>query len=205
MEKIERQEEFENSSLWLERKSFRIALISTFTALTVVLGYMLVFLPNIEMVAMMIFLSGFILGKKDGMIVGLMASFIFCFFNPIGTSPLPLLMLQLVFYSALGLLGGITCDFLSKRKFFKPEEDLYVFPVILLFGIIAVITTFTYDVLSTVVLALSVFGTLDAFLPNYILGIPFTVVHLIGNTLIFIFILPGLIQLIYKMLDITKD
>ncbi|MHA1350352.1 MAG: hypothetical protein ACTSPZ_05875, partial [Promethearchaeota archaeon] len=50
-----------NSSVWLERKSFRISLIATFTALAIVLGYAMAYIPNIEVFTLMIFLSGFIM------------------------------------------------------------------------------------------------------------------------------------------------
>ncbi|MHA1293538.1 MAG: hypothetical protein ACTSQJ_12845 [Promethearchaeota archaeon] len=197
-------EEFKvNETVWLQRKSFRITLTSTFTALAVVLGYMLIFLPNIELFCMMIFLSGFIMGKRDGAIIGLMSSFIFCFFNPIGASPLPLLAFQMIYYSTVGILGGLIFDIIHNKDFFNPEDDLYTFPILLLFGFIGAIITFTFDIISTVLLALTVFGTINAFLPNYIIGLPFTTIHLISNTLVFIFILPGLIQLMYKMLDIS--
>jgi uncharacterized membrane protein len=197
------QQEKSNGTVWLERKSFRIVLISTFAALTVVLGYLLVFLPNIELVTLMIFLSGFILGKKDGAIVGLMSSFIFVFFNPYGISPLPLFAYQLAHYSLVGIIGGITSNFLSKKEYFKPDEDLYKSRVIVFFAIIGGIITFVYDVLSTLIGAISIFGTLDTFWAIYIFGLPFTIVHLIGNILGFIFILPGLIQLIYRLLDLS--
>ncbi|TFG17259.1 MAG: hypothetical protein EU533_08440 [Promethearchaeota archaeon] len=201
------QQELEksNGTLWLERKTFRIALLSTFTALSVVLGYMLVFLPNIELFTLMIFLSGFILGKRDGAIIGIMSSFIFVFFNPYGVSPLPLFAYQLAHYSLVGLLGGLTHSYLKKKDYFKPEEDLYVFRVILLFAIIGALVTFVYDILSTLIGALSIFGTLETFWATYIFGLPFTTIHLIGNTLGFIFILPGLIQLIYRLLDLSES
>jgi uncharacterized membrane protein len=200
-----RELEKSNGIPWLERKSFRIALLSTFTALSVVLGYMLVFLPNIELFTLMIFLSGFILGKRDGAVIGLMSSFIFVFFNPYGVSPLPLFAYQLAHYSLVGILGGLTHSYLNKKKYFEPEEDLYVFRVILLFAIIGAIITFVYDILSTLIGALSIFGTLETFWATYIFGLPFTTIHLIGNTLGFIFILPGLIQLIYRLLDLSEN
>ena len=203
MEEI--QEEKSNGTPWLERKSFRIALLSTFTALAVVLGYMLVFLPNIEIFTLMIFLSGFILGKRDGAVVGLMSSFIFVFFNPYGISPLPLFAYQLAHYSLVGILGGLTHSYLRRKEYFKPEEDLYVFRVILLFAIIGAVITFVYDILSTLIGAISIFGTLETFWATYIFGLPFTIIHLIGNTLGFIFILPGLIQLIYRLLDLSEN
>ncbi|MHA1803592.1 MAG: hypothetical protein ACTSU4_03535 [Promethearchaeota archaeon] len=46
-------------------------------------------------------------------------------------------------------------------------------------------------------------GTLNAFFIYYISEILFMTLHLIGNTLGFIFILPGLIQVIYKILKQT--
>ena len=203
MEEI--QEEKSNGTPWLERKSFRIALLSTFTALSVVLGYMLIFLPNIELFTLMIFLSGFILGKRDGAAVGLMSSFIFVFFNPYGVSPLPLFAYQLAHYSLVGILGGLTHSYFRNKAYFKPEEDLYVFRVILLFAIIGAVITIVYDILSTLIGAISIFGTLETFWATYIFGLPFTTIHLIGNTLGFIFILPGLIQLIYRLLDLSEN
>ncbi|MFX0187117.1 MAG: hypothetical protein ACFE8A_05210 [Candidatus Hodarchaeota archaeon] len=192
-----------SQTVWLERKSFRSALIGIFTALAVVLGYALVFIPNIELFTLMIFLSGFIMGKRDGAIVGIMSSFIFVFFNPYGISPIPLFAYQLAHYASVGLLGGVMCDFLSKKEFFKPEEDLYVFSILLTFAIIGALITFTFDVISTLIGALVFYGSIESFWPTYIIGLPFTTIHLIGNMLGFIFILPGLIQLIYKMLDIS--
>ncbi|MFX1259852.1 MAG: hypothetical protein ACFFAN_18535 [Promethearchaeota archaeon] len=201
---LERREgEKFKETVWLERKSFRIALLSIFVALAVVVGYLLAFIPNVELFTVMIFLSGFIMGKKDGAIVGLMSSFIFVFFNPYGVSPLPLFAYQLIHYALVGVIGGFTCNFISKKEYFKPEEDLYVFPVILIFAIIGAVITIVYDIISTLIGALIFYGTFEAFLTAYIIGLPFTTVHLIGNTLGFIFILPVLIQLIYKMLDIS--
>jgi len=195
------EQEKASKSVLLQRKSFRTALIGTFVAMVVVIGYALVYLPNIELVCLTIFLSGFILGKRDGVIVGLMSSFIFCYFNPFGASPLPLLGFQLSFYALDGFVGAISSDYVKKKKFFKPNLDLYKFRVMFFFGAIGAILTFIFDILSTIVIALTDFGTLDVFLIYYIFGIPFTTVHLVGNTLGFVFILPGLIQLINKLLD----
>ena len=192
-----------SQTFWLERKSFRFSLLGMFAALAVVLGYMLVYLPNIELFTLMIFLSGFILGKRDGAVVGLISSFIFVFFNPFGVSPIPLFAYQLVHYAFVGIMGGVTQNYLKNKDYFKPEEDLYIFRVLLIFGIIGAVITFIYDIISTLIGAMLFYGTVEAFWAVYLFGIMFTTVHLIGNTLGFIFILPMLIQLIYKMLDIS--
>lgn len=193
-------QEISNHSTWLERKSFRIALISTFTALAIVLGYLLAYIPNIELFTLTIFLSGFILGKRDGMIVGLLSSLIFCFFNPFGASPLPLLAFQLTHYSITGLIGALTGNLLQKKISFESNDDLYKLTVMIIFGVIGALITSSFQIFSSLVDVLSYFGTVDEFLPYFLTGIIFTAIHIVGNTLGFIFILPGLIQLIKKML-----
>ena len=187
-----------NSSVWLERKSFRISLTATFTALAIVLGYSLASIPNIEVFTLMIFLSGFIMSKKEGAIIGLLSAFIFTFFNSVGTSIiiLPLFIYQLIHYSMTGVLGGLTRDFLRNKEYFKPTEDLYVFRIMLLFGFLGAIITIIFDILSTLF-----FYGLDSFVALYLSGIVFTIVHLVGNVLGFVFLLPGLIQVIMKLLD----
>jgi len=200
LEIIDTEQEISYNSISLERKSFRIVLISTFSALAIVLGYLLVYIPNIELFTLMIFLSGFILGKRDGMIVGLLSSFIFCYFNPFGASPLPLLAFQLIHYSITGLLGALTSDLIQKKKSFKSDEDLYKFSVMVLFGFIGALITTNFQIFSSIIHVLSFLGTLNEFLTYFLTGVIFSTIHIIGNTLGFIFILPGLIQLIKKML-----
>lgn len=200
VEVLDIEQERITHSIWLERNSFRIALISTFTALAIVLGYLLAYIPNIELFTLMIFLSGFILGKRDGMMIGLLSSFIFCYFNPFGSSPLPLLAFQLFHYSITGLLGALTNDLLQRKKSFKPSEDLYKFSIMALLGIIGALITANFQIFSSIIYVLSFLGSLNEFLPYFLTGSIFTAIHIIGNTLGFIFILPGLIQLIRKML-----
>ena len=190
-----------NNSVWLERKTFRISLIATFTALAIVLGYAMAYIPNIEVFTLMIFLSGFIMSKKEGAIIGLLSASIFTFFNPLGPSPPPLFIYQLIHYSTTGVLGGLTKDFLRNKEYFKPTEDLYLFRIMLLFGFLGAIITFIFDILSTLFGGFTVSITIDYFIATYLLGIVFTTVHLIGNVLVFVFLLPGLIQVIMKLID----
>lgn len=190
-----------NHSVWLRKQSVRFALIATFSALSVVLGYMLAYIPNIEIFTLMIFLSGFIMGKRDGMIIGLLSSAIFTFLNPLGPSPLPLFAYQLAHYSLTGLSGALTRSYLNSKDFFKPKEDLYLLKIIIIFGITGGLLTFTYDILSTFFGGLIVSPKIEYFIITYFSGIIFTSIHLIGNILGFIFILPGLIQLVLRLLD----
>lgn len=195
------EKERENISSWLEKPSFKIAILSTFAALAVVFGYMLAFIPNIEIFTLTIFLSGFILGKKEGLSVGLLSSLIFTFFNPLGTSPIPLLLYQITHYSLTGFLGGFLRQYFNKRDYFQPKEDLYILPILVILGVTGALITFLYDILSTFFGAILFSQSYEYFLTSYLTGIIFTIIHLIGNVLGFIFILPGLIQLVIKLLD----
>ncbi len=199
VEIVDLERETENHSVWLEKKSFRIALVSTFTALGIVLGYLLAYIPNVELFTLTIFLSGFILGKRDGMIVGFLSSLIFCFFNPIGASPLPLLAFQLTHYTLTGLIGAITKDLINNRKFMRDSNDFYTISMMIILGFLGALITVSFQVFSSLVDVLLYFGTIDEYGPYFLTGIPFTIIHIIGNTLGFIFILPGLIQLVQKM------
>jgi len=195
-----------NNSEWLERRAtllspLSISFIAILTALSVVLGYLLAFIPNIEVFTLMIFLSGFMMSKKEGAIIGLSSASIFTFFNPLGPSPPPLFIYQLIHYSTTGVLGGFTKDFLRNKEYFKPTEDLYIFRIMVLFGFLGGIITFVFDILSTLFGGFMVSITIDYFIASYLLGIVFTTVHLIGNVLVFVFLLPGLLQVIIKLID----
>ncbi|GAG71115.1 unnamed protein product [marine sediment metagenome] len=159
------------------------------------------YIPNIEVFTLMIFLSGFIMSKKEGAIIGLLSASIFTFFNPLGPSPPPLFIYQLIHYSLTGISGGLAKNFMLNRKFFKPKEDLYVYQVMVIFGVIGGILTFLFDILSTLFGGFTVSTSIDYFIASYLFGIVFTTVHLIGNILVFIFLLPGLIQIIMKLVD----
>ncbi|TFF95553.1 MAG: ECF transporter S component [Promethearchaeota archaeon] len=187
-------------SVWLEKYSFRIALLSMFTAFSVVLAYILASIPNIEFFTLSIFLGGYIMGKKEGVVIGSLSALIFVFFNPWGVAPLPLISYQILHYALTGLAGALTHDFLKEKSYYHPKNDLYTLPLMGLFGFIGLLITISFDLITSLIGVVIAYGTLDAFVLYFLSGIVFTTVHEIGNTLGFIFILPGLIQLVYKML-----
>ncbi|MHA1194697.1 MAG: hypothetical protein ACTSRH_03475 [Promethearchaeota archaeon] len=202
MMELKHVHEMESNRLNLFRQSsFKLALISIFSALSVVVGYVLVYIPNIEMFTLFIFLSGFTLGRKDGSIVGILSSFIFVFFNPLGASPLPLLSYQIFHYSMVGFSGGIVRNYLDKRKSLENDEDYYSIKNMIIFGTCGAIITFIYDIFSTYIGGIIVSIKIEYFIASYLSGMIFTTVHLIGNTLGFVFIFPGLAQLTISLLE----
>ncbi len=193
--------EKETSTRWLDKRSFRIALTSIFSALSIVLGFMLIYIPNIELITVMIFLSGFIIGKKEGIVVGAFSSFIFCFLNPMGSSQLPLLTVQIVYYSFVGLIGAFTHDLFENKSFYNPKDDLYVYQVMGILAVIGGVLTATYSIFSELAGFITISAPGVPFSAYFLMGVPWTIIHVIGNILGFVFIVPGLIQIINTLLD----
>jgi len=63
----------------LDRDSFNVAIISVFSALTVLVGYLLYAIPNFELFSLMLFFCGFSFGKKNGLFISVISVTIFCF------------------------------------------------------------------------------------------------------------------------------
>ena len=58
---------------------------SIFTALAIGLGFSLLMVPNVELITVIVFLSGLTLGVRWGILVGGTAEFIFSVLNPFGS------------------------------------------------------------------------------------------------------------------------
>ena len=81
--------------------------MAAFVAITVVLGYVFAFIPNVELVTASIFLSGYLLGSKKGVLIGIVAEFLFSLLNPYGAANPPLLLAQLIAMAIVGYSGGL--------------------------------------------------------------------------------------------------
>jgi len=84
-----------------------------FSALAIGLGYAFLFVPNIEFMTVIIFISGLSLGVKTGMLVGGTSMFIFSAMNPIGSGLVfpPLLIGQVFSMILIGMIGGLLYRF----------------------------------------------------------------------------------------------
>ena len=85
-----------------------------FAALAVALGYTLMLIPNVELITVVVFLSGLTLGIKWGMFVGGLSEFIFSAMNPLGSGLIfpPLIAAQISSMIFIGFAGGILRPFL---------------------------------------------------------------------------------------------
>ena len=147
-----------------------ISRIAIFTALAISLGYILSFIPNLELTTSTIFLSGAFLGSSAGLLVGAISFLIFGFANPLGPSPLPLLLTQ--------ILGGMFAGFMGGVYTRKKWDKVYI---LVLFGILV---TIVYDILTTSV-GFLFFPTKKTFLAYLVVGLPFILWHIWTQGLIY--------------------
>lgn len=144
----------------------KIAKIPIFVALGIGLGYVFAPVPNVELVIPTIFLSGVLLGRREGGVVGFFVFLIFGFFNPYGPSPPPLLLAQILGGIVVGVFGGIV-----------PKNKLSFF-------ISGFFLTLLYDILTNLS-GYILFPGGKTFLAYIIAGMSFSLIHIVSNTLIF--------------------
>ena len=91
-----------------------------FCALAIGMGFSLMLVPNIELITVIVFISGLMLGWKWGALVGGTAIFIYSGLNPMGSglSFPPLFFMQILGMAITGFTGGLF------RSFFLEKETI---------------------------------------------------------------------------------
>jgi len=98
----------------MRRSAHSVALTGLYTALCVVIGFLMAPVPNVELITLFIFAGGYLFGKKYGLIIGGTAEFLFSAFNPWGSGLAfpPLLAAQVFSMMIVGLSGGLLSSIL---------------------------------------------------------------------------------------------
>lgn len=165
----------------------RLALAALWIGLIITAGVFFAFIPNIEFVTLLCFMTGVIFGPWRGMVIAGTAEALFSAMNPIGSGlAFPILFLfQLLAMAITALVGG----FFHRRP--TPEQGARVH---LCFGILGGVLTLFYDFLTALSLPLTA-GIEDGTLWGTALaGIPFFLVHIAANALLFALFMPGMIR-----------
>jgi len=154
----------------------KISVIIILTALSIATNYALIGIPQIKLMDFIVFIGGFCFGPLTGVAIGVSSWLIYGVLNPYGF--VPQIWLATMLSEALyGLIGGFLGRKLNPMKFNGSRYRL-----IILFGSVGFIATLLYDLVTNVVYA-SVFDV-PLFLAIAI-GAPFTILHQLGNALIF--------------------
>ena len=85
-------------------------------ALCVAIGYLMVFIPNVELLSAAVFVCGVLRGSRRGALVGVLTMVLFGTINPMGVSPLPMFVAQLLGMAVVGAAGGLLAAEASARR-----------------------------------------------------------------------------------------
>jgi len=158
--------------------------MSLFVALGVGLGFVLMTIPNVELISTTIFISGYILGIREGIIVGILTEGLYSLLNPMGMAAPPLFIALVFAMGCTGLLGGLY------RKIQFKNKPLFH----LGFGLAGLAATVNFSLWTTFSYVLIIGLTFNNLLTALKSGIVFSALHIVSNTIIFSTIVPLLIE-----------
>ncbi len=164
-----------------------------FAALAAALGFALFEIPNVELVTLVVFLAGALLGVRRGMLVGIIGEGLFSGLHPLGSGLAipPLFAAQVAVYGLVGVTGGLFRGHLSR----VPAP---------LLGLVGLLLSLLYD-LGTSAVTIFVFGAGEkGILAYFLLGIHFYLVHMGSNFLIFAVLVRRLVAALADYLPENK-
>lgn|GEM_PF-1504989 len=172
------------------------ALTGLCAAVSAALGFAFIALPNLELLTVSIFLSGYLLGPWRGALVGMIAEFIYTSLNPMGMSFLPMMAAQIICMAVAGTTGGFYRALSTARPLWLRMTA---------FGAAGFLLTLNYQILvNASFYFFSLWEIEEAFIPYLLAGLAFSILHIVGNTLIFAIAAapaaPGLKILLGRML-----
>jgi uncharacterized membrane protein len=172
--------------------------MACFIAIILAVGFLkhfLIAIPNVELVTMTIFLAGYILGSLKGTIIGVVAEFLYSILSPYGIASLPLLLAQMLAMGIVGYWGGLLFRFHKKFK----NEIVKIFSL----GLAGFFLTVLFDILTTlsfsIFMAESIPKIFASFVASFTIGLPFSITHILLNTIIFMTLLPLICRALIKI------
>ncbi len=159
----------------------RVALGGVLAALAAAAGFALVGVPNVELVTLVVFVSGYTYGRSLGAAVGVVGEGIFSVANPLGAAPPQVLLGQVAGMALAGVFGGVASRLPHPRS-----RALRA----VAFGCWGLAATLAYHV-TTDLASVAVIRVTPAYL---LAGIPFYVVHVTSNTALFALCVPAVVD-----------
>jgi len=176
------------------KKNRKIAETGIFLALFLGLAYAFAYIPNLEYITAIAFLSGLLLGWKRGLFVALIGEAIFSIANPFGSSlAFPMLLIaQLVSFAIIALTGASYRGFIPRMIENKPSLAAF------LFGLAGLLLTLSYNVITTIFYAIPSGFTFEQTLASIVSGIPFYLINMIANTISFSVLITLILRYVSK-------
>ena len=163
---------------------------ATFCAVAIGMGFSLMLMPNIELITVVVFLSGLYLGIRWGGVVGMTSMAIYSGMNPMGSglSFPPLFAMQIIGMSLTGIIGGLVRPF-----FFVKQFNVFLISSLAILGFTV---TLIYDMLTLIAYPIAAGLGFSGMLAALIKGLGFTLLHEISNAIVFVVSIPRIIKLL---------
>ena len=161
---------------------------SMLSAIAVVLGQSFAIIPNVEFITVIIFVAGTLGGFTGGVVTAITTTISFNYLNPLGPA-LPMIMAAQALGWSLTALGGS----LFARFFAAPITRRKL-------AAAGFLLTLPYEILVNLAFFL-IFGenlSMSAFFIVFWAALPFSLVHIISNTLIFHIVGKSLMEVIER-------
>jgi len=166
-----------------------LVLTALFAGASAAVGYMLIMLPNVEAFTALLFVAGWTLGAARGITAALIASILYFGLNPQGGLFPPLLAAQMLGAASAPLAGVVFRKVTAVRS-------IHWHGIAVLLGLSAFVVTLIFDLLTNLAFPLATSMNMKGITVYLIGGIPFSLVHILSNIGIFIFIVPPLLDLV---------
>jgi hypothetical protein len=173
-----------------------ISLIAVLSAVNVATNYVLLPLPNVKLMDTIVFLTGFTLGLKSGIAVATTTWLIYGVLNPLGLSVPTLIIVTIAeyIYAFSGYL--LTKTRLNDRSYFERRLGL---------GVIGLLSTLTYDLITNAMVGLLFYGSAWIGLLTMNFPLPLGLIHEVSNMLLFALVMPILIRVMKHNMGVDYD
>ena len=161
-----------------------------FSAVAIGMGFSLILIPNIELITVVVFLSGLYIGIWWGGLVGMTSMAIYSGMNPMGSglSFPPLFAMQIIGMSLTGIIGGLVRPF-----FFVKQFNVFLISSLAILGFTV---TLIYDMLTLIAYPIAAGLGFSGMLAALIKGLGFTLLHEISNAIVFVVSIPRIVKLL---------
>lgn len=158
-----------------------VSVVTVLAALCVAGNYALVGLPNIKVMDLVVFVSGFVFSMSVGVAVGGLAWIVYGAINPFGFS-LPVWLSTILGETMFGMAGGV----LGRINYKGPGEKFDVVRFSFEMGLWGLILTVIYDLFTNIVFAITFGVPIAAAIATGWLFPPwFGILHEAGNFILF--------------------
>ncbi|MFW9907078.1 MAG: ECF transporter S component [Candidatus Thorarchaeota archaeon] len=169
-----------------------VAITATMTALAIVGNYSVVFIPNVEFGTIVLFLTAYIFGLQMAFWSTLITSIVFGTLNPWGGFIPSIWLSQVIGWIYVVIAGSIVGQPRKSvyKELFSPIE----------IGCIGLVVTAIFDFVTNIGYSLT-FSV--PFLIALVAGLPFMIVHVVSNAILFASVVPRLHRVISEQFNLA--